>query len=100
MDALRLAGHVYVQLSGPACATDSLAVISDGRLANISVPKVRFTAIAAASASRLLLVAESCMASSGLLWFNPRNSAEVQVLKPNRGQGVISWVPYYELNRG
>jgi hypothetical protein len=40
------------------------------------------------------------MGSSGLLWFNPANSSEVQVLNRNQGQGVVDWVPYYELDRG
>jgi hypothetical protein len=40
------------------------------------------------------------MGSSGLLWFNPLDSAEVQVLGPNQGLGVLGWVPYYEVNGG
>jgi len=97
--AWRLAGHVYVQLSGPACGSGSVAVMRGGRLASVRVPKVPDGAtIVTASKSKLLVVAQLCMGSSGLLWFNPRNSAEVQVLGQNQGQGVIAWVPYYELN--
>jgi hypothetical protein len=97
-DALLLAGHVYVQLSGPACGTGSLGVVRNGRLASVRVPKVtRGATIVTASGSRLLIVSEGCMGSSGLLLFNPASSAEVQVLKKNQGQGVTGWVPYYEL---
>jgi TolB protein len=98
-DAWRLAGHVYVQLTGPACGTGSLGVVRNRRLATVPVPKLAAGAtIATASASKLLIVAERCMGSSGLLWFNPRNSAEVRVLGQNQGQGVTGWVPYYEVN--
>jgi hypothetical protein len=97
-DALQLAGHVYVQLSGPACGTGSLAVVRNGRLASVRVPRVSSGAtLVTVSGSRLLIVANHCMASSGLLLFNPATSAEVQVLKENQGQGVLGWVPYYEL---
>ena len=100
-DAWRLAGHVYVQLSGPACGTGSLAVIRGGRLAAVPVRTGDGGAsIVTASTSKLLIVAERCMGSSGLLWFNPLDSAQVQVLGPNRGMGVIGWVPYYEVNGG
>ena len=100
-DAWQLAGHVYVQLSGPACGTGSLAVIRGGRLADVPVrTDDRGATIVAASASRLLIVAEGCMRSSGLLWFNPADSAQVQVLGPNQGMGVLGWVPYYQVNGG
>ena len=95
--ALRLAGHVYVQLSGPACDTGTLGVVRSGRLASVPVPGVTHAAIVTASTSRLLVVAQSCMGSSGLLLFNPATSAEVHVLRKNQGQGVIGWVPYYKL---
>lgn len=100
-DAWQLAGHVYVQLSGPACGTGSLAVIRGGRLANVPVrTDDRGATIVAASTSRLLIVAEGCMRSSGLLWFNPADSAQVQVLGPNQGMGVLGLVPYYQVNGG
>jgi hypothetical protein len=99
-NAWSLAGHVYVQLSGPACGSGSLAVMRRGRLADVAVPTVRFPSIVTAGASKLLVVAQSCMGSSGLLWFNPRTSAEVKVLRRNQGQGVIGLVPYYALNGG
>jgi hypothetical protein len=100
-DAWQLAGHVYVQLSGPACGTGSLAVIRGGRLADVPVRTGgRGATIVAASTSRLLIVAEGCTRSSGLLWFNPADSAQVQVLGPNQGMGVLGWVPYYEVNGG
>ena len=71
----------------------------DGRLANVKVPKVPTGAtVVTATKSKLLVVSQQCMGSSGLLWFNPRSAAEVQVLEQNRGQGVTAWVPYYELN--
>jgi hypothetical protein len=96
-DAWRLGGRVYVQLSGPACGTGSVGVIRGGRLASVAkVPKG--ATVVTASRSGFLVVAEGCMGSSGLLWFNPRNSAEVHVLGQNQGQGVIGWMPYYELN--
>jgi hypothetical protein len=89
---------VYVQLSGPACGTASLGVVRNGRLASVTVPKVaRGATIVTVSGSRLLIVSDHCMASSGLLLFNPASSAEVQVLKQNQGQGVIGWQPYYKL---
>jgi hypothetical protein len=98
-DAWRLAGHVYVQLTGPVCGTGSLGVVRGGRLATVSVPKLAAGAtVVTATSSKLLIVANRCMGSSGLLWFNPRNSAKVQVLGQNHGQGVTSWVPYYEVN--
>jgi hypothetical protein len=56
--------------------------------------------VVTASAAKLLIVSQGCMGSSGLLWFTPRSSAELQVLKKNQGQGVIGWVPYYKLNHG
>jgi hypothetical protein len=100
-DAWQLAGHVYVQLSGPACGTGSLAVIRGGRLADVPVRTGgRGATIVAASTSELLIVAEGCMRSSGLLWFNPADSAQVQVLGPNQGMGVLGLVPYYEVNGG
>jgi hypothetical protein len=97
-DAWLLAGHVYVQLSGPACGSTSIGVLRNGRLANVRTPNVRGATIVTTSSARLLVVAEGCMGSSGLLWFNPHDSAEQHVLKQNRGQGVIGWVPYYEVN--
>ncbi len=100
-DAWQLAGHVYVQLSGQPCGTGSLAVIRGGRLADVPVrTDDRGADIVAASRSRLLIVAEGCMRSSGLLWFNPADSAQVQVLGPNQGMGVIGLVPYYQVNGG
>jgi TolB protein len=100
-NAWLLAGHTYVQLYGPACGTGSLAVVRNGHLATVPVPKLGAgPAIVTASTSRLLIVAQQCMGSSGLLWFNPVDKAEVKVLNSNQGQGVIGWVPYYELNRG
>jgi len=100
-DAWQLAGRVYVQLSGPACGTGSLAVIRGGRLANVPVrTDDRGATIVAASTSRLLIVAEGCMRSSGLLWFNPADSAQVQVLGPDQGMGVLGLVPYYQVNGG
>jgi hypothetical protein len=97
-DAWLLAGRVYVQLSGPACGTGSLGVMRNGRLANVPVPKgLRGATIVTASTSKLLVVAERCMGSSGLLWFKPGDKAGVQVLGQNHGQGVIGWVPYYEV---
>jgi hypothetical protein len=100
-DAWLLAGHTYVQLYGPACGSGSLAVVRKGRLATVPVPKLAGgAAIVTASTPRLLVVAQQCMGSSGLLWFNPLDKAEVKVLNSNQGQGVIGWVPYYELNRG
>jgi hypothetical protein len=74
-------------------------VLRNGNLVNVPVPKVRPT-IVTASTSRLLIVNEACMGSSGLLWFSPTNSAEVHVLRQNQGQGVINWVPFYRLGRG
>jgi hypothetical protein len=99
VDAWRLAGHAYVQESGPACGSGSVDVLRNGNLVNVPVPKVRPT-IVTASTSRLLIVNEACMGSSGLLWFSPTNSAEVHVLRQNQGQGVINWVPFYRLGRG
>jgi hypothetical protein len=100
-DAWQLAGHVYVQLTGPACGTGSLAVIRGGRLADVPVRTGdRGATIVAASTSELLIVAEGCMRSSGLLWFNPADSAQVQVLGPNQGLGVLGLVPYYQVNGG
>jgi hypothetical protein len=100
-DAWQLAGHVYVQLSGPACGTGSLGVVRKGELVKVTVPGLSAGAtVVTTSTSKLLVVAERCMASSGLLWFNPRNSAQVQVLGQNQGQGVIGWVPYYKVNGG
>jgi hypothetical protein len=100
-DAWQLAGHVYVQLTGPACGTGSLAVIRGGRLADVPVRTGdRGATIVAASRSELLIVAEGCMRSSGLLWFNPADSAQVQVLGPNQGLGVLGLVAYYEVNSG
>jgi hypothetical protein len=100
-DAWLLAGHVYVQVNGPSCGSGSLSVMRGGRLANVPVPKVRRGAtIVTAGTSELLIQAEGCMGSSGLLWFNPLDSAEVQVLGQNQGQGVTGWVPYYEVNGG
>jgi hypothetical protein len=100
-DAWLVAGHTYVQLYGPACGSGSLAVVRNGRLVTIPVPKLGAgPAIVTASPSRLLVVAQQCMGSSALLWFNPLSKAEVKVLSSNQGQGVFGWVPYYELNRG
>jgi hypothetical protein len=97
-DGWRLAGQVYVQLTGPACGAGSVGVVRGGRLANVRAPGG--ATIVTASTSRFLIVTEHCMGSSGLQWFSPRNSAAVRVLGQNRGQGVIGWVPYYELNGG
>jgi hypothetical protein len=94
-DAWLLARHVYVQVTGPACGSGSLGVVRNGRLVKLAAR----AAIVTASASRLLIVTERCMGSSALLWFNPRNSAEMRVLGQNNGLGVIGWVPYYEVNR-
>ncbi len=100
-NAWLLAGHTYVQLYGLACGTGSLAVVRNGHLATVSVPKLGAgPAIVTASTSSLLIVAQQCMGSSGMLWFNPINKTEVKVLSSNQGQGVIGWLPYYELNRG
>ena len=100
-DAWLVAGHTYVQLYGPACGSGSLAVVRNGHLATVPVPKLGAgPAIVTASTSRLLIVAQQCMGSSGLVWFNPVSKTEVKVLNSNKGQGVIGWVPYYELNRG
>jgi len=96
-DAWQLAGHVYVQQSGPACGTGALGVVRGGHVVTVATAP-RGAVIATTSASRLLIVAEHCMASSGLLWFNPANSTKVQVLGTNQGQGVIGWVPYYKVN--
>jgi TolB protein len=100
-NAWLLAGHVYVQQHAPACGTGSLAAVRNGRLVVVPVPKIAGGAsIVTAGTSKLLIVDQQCMGSSGLLWFNPLNKAEVRVLAPNQGQGVIGWVPHYELNRG
>jgi TolB protein len=100
-NAWLLAGHMYVQQYAPACGTGSLAAVRNGRLVVVPVPKIAGGAsIVTASTSKLLIVEQHCMGSSGLLWFNPLNKAEVRVLVQNQGQGVIGWVPYYELNRG
>jgi hypothetical protein len=100
-DAWRLGGHVYVQQNGVACGSGSVGVLRSGQLANVTVPKIpNGPTIVTASASKFLIATEGCMGSSGLLWFNPANSSEVQVLNRNQGQGVVDWVPYYELNRG
>jgi len=100
-NAWLLAGHTYVQLYGPACGSGSLGVVRNGRLATIPVPKLGAgPAIVTASKSSLLIVAQQCQGSSGLVWFNPLNKAEVKVLNSNQGQGVFGWVPFYELNRG
>jgi TolB protein len=100
-NAWLLAGHTYVQLYGPACGSGSLGVVRNGRLVSVSVPKLGAgPAIVTASTSRLLIVAQQCQGSSGLVWFNPASKAEVRVLSSNKGEGVIGWVPYYELNRG
>jgi len=64
----------------------------------IAAADVRGATIVTTGSARLLIVGEGCMGSSGLLWFNPRDSAESHVLKQHRGQGVIGWVPYYEVN--
>ena len=100
-DAWSLAGHVYVEESGPACGTGILTVIRNGHLAEVTVPKLNAGAdVVTTSSSKLLIVAERCMASSGLLWFNPHNASEVQVLAKNQGQGVIGEVPYYATSGG
>jgi hypothetical protein len=100
-NAWLLAGHTYAQLYGPACGSGSLAVVRNGRLAGVTVPKAAGGPfIVTASTSRLLIVPQQCMGSSGLLWFNPATKAEVRVLSTNQGQGVIGTVPYYELSRG
>lgn len=100
-DAWRLAGHVYIQQYDVACGTGSLGVLRNGSLASVPVPNTtNGLVIVTASASKLLVVTQGCMGSSGLLWFNPASSAERQVLKQNDGQGVTDWVPYYRLNRG
>jgi len=100
-DAWQLAGHVYVQQSGPACGTGALAVVRNGRLSSVAVPNVpRGATIVTTSASRLLILSQGCMSSSGLLWFNPANSTEVRVLGTNQGLGVTGEVPYYEVNGG
>jgi|HubBroStandDraft_1064217.scaffolds.fasta_scaffold03349_4 hypothetical protein len=100
-NAWLLAQHTYVQQYGPACGTGSLAVVRSGHLANITVPRVAGGPfIVTASTSRLLIVPQQCQGSSAMLWFNPVSKTRVQVLSTNNGQGVIGWVPYYELSRG
>jgi len=97
-NAVELARHTYVQESGPACGSTFLSVVHNGHLDRLSPTHASGATIVTASTSSLLIVSEDCMGSSGLLWFNPRTKAEVQVLGLNHGQGVIGWVPYYELN--
>src|SRR5215469_44488 len=98
-NAVELARHTYVQESGPACGSNFLSVVRNGHLDPLSPAHVSGATIVTASTSSLLIVAERCMGSSSLLWFNPRTKAEVRVLGQNHGQGVIGWPPYYEINR-
>ncbi len=99
--AWSVAGHIYVQETGPACGTGFLTVLRNGHLAGVNVPKLNAGAVVVtASTSRLLIVAQHCMGSSGLLWFDPHTSAETRVLAQNQGQGVVGWASYYQANGG